>query len=50
MEVSTDKIDTELPSPVSGVIQEIHVVEGGRVGKGTPLMTVLDDEGREVTV
>ena len=31
LEVSTDKVDTEIPSPVAGTLQEI-LVAGGRHG------------------
>ena len=34
-EVSTDKVDTEVPSPVSGVLTEIRVDEGDTVDVGT---------------
>ena len=31
-EISTDKVDTEIPSPVAGVLAEILVEEGKTVG------------------
>src|SRR6516225_9230672 len=34
-EISTDKVDTEVPSPGSGVLQEILVQEGETVPVGT---------------
>lgn len=34
-EISTDKVDTEIPSPVAGVLAEIFVEEGKTVGIGT---------------
>ncbi len=34
-EVSTDKVDTEVPSPVSGTLLEIRVAEGDTVDVGT---------------
>ncbi len=40
LEVSTDKVDTELPSPVAGVIGKILVTEGETVEVGTPLATI----------
>jgi pyruvate dehydrogenase E2 component (dihydrolipoamide acetyltransferase) len=43
-EVSTDKVDTEIPSPTSGVITAIHVDEGMTVDVGTPLATIGDGE------
>ncbi len=40
VEISTDKVDTEVPSPVGGVIQEILVPEGETVAVGTPLVVI----------
>ena len=34
-EVSTDKVDTEVPSPVAGTVTEIRVAEGETVAVGT---------------
>jgi len=34
-EVSTDKVDTEVPAPVGGVLSEIRVQEGDTVEVGT---------------
>jgi pyruvate dehydrogenase E2 component (dihydrolipoamide acetyltransferase) len=34
-EVSTDKVDSEVPSPASGVLSEILVQEGDTVDVGT---------------
>jgi pyruvate dehydrogenase E2 component (dihydrolipoamide acetyltransferase) len=42
-EISTDKVDTEVPSPVAGVLKEIKVQEGETVEVGTELAVV--DEG-----
>jgi 2-oxoglutarate dehydrogenase E2 component (dihydrolipoamide succinyltransferase) len=44
-EVSTDKVDSEVPSPVSGVISEIKVPEGETVDVGTVLAVVSDSAG-----
>ena len=44
LEVTTDKVDTEVPAPVSGIVREIAVPEGSTVRVGT-LLAVLDDEG-----
>jgi dihydrolipoamide dehydrogenase len=41
-EVSTDKVDSEVPSPVSGTISEILVAEGDTVDVGTVLARVGD--------
>ena len=40
VEISTDKVDTEVPSPVSGTILEILVPEGETVEVGTPLVVI----------
>ncbi|MGH2740249.1 MAG: 2-oxoglutarate dehydrogenase, E2 component, dihydrolipoamide succinyltransferase [Actinomycetota bacterium] len=39
-EISTDKVDTEVPSPVAGVLSEIKVQEGETVEVGTELALV----------
>ena len=39
-EVSTDKVDTEVPSPISGTLTEIRVVEGDTVPVGTVIAVV----------
>jgi len=41
-EVSTDKVDSEVPSPVSGVLTEILVPEGETVDVGTRLAVISD--------
>jgi 2-oxoglutarate dehydrogenase E2 component (dihydrolipoamide succinyltransferase) len=40
VEISTDKVDTEVPSPVSGTILEILVPEGETVDVGAPLVRI----------
>lgn len=47
LEISTDKVDTEVPSPAGGVIQEILVAEGETVSVGTPL-AVIGEPGEAV--
>lgn len=42
VEVSTDKVDTEIPSPVAGVLQEIRVQEDETVAVGAVLAVVGD--------
>ena len=44
-EVSTDKVDSEVPSPMEGVISEIRVPEGETVDVGTVLAIVELPEG-----
>jgi len=46
VEISTDKVDTEVPSPAAGTILEILVNEGDTVSVGTPLV-VIGAEGEE---
>jgi len=46
LEVSTDKVDTEIPSPVAGVIEAILVAEDETVEVGTALVTIGDGSGR----
>lgn len=41
-EVSTDKVDTDVPSPVAGVLSEILVPEGETVDVGTRLAVVTE--------
>ena len=45
LEFSTDKVDTEVPSPGSGVLQEILVQEGETVEVGTKLATIGPEGG-----
>ncbi len=44
-EVSTDKVDSEVPSPVAGVLSEIVVAEGETVEVGARLAVVGDGDG-----
>ena len=39
-EVSTDKVDSEVPSPIAGVLTEIRVAEGETVAVGTVIAVV----------
>jgi 2-oxoglutarate dehydrogenase E2 component (dihydrolipoamide succinyltransferase) len=47
LEISTDKVDTEVPSPGEGVVQQIVVQEGETVEVGTKL-AVIAPEGAAV--
>ena len=47
-EVSTDKVDSEVPAPVAGVVTEILVPEGETVEVGTRLAVVGDGAPVEV--
>src|SRR5271168_4778041 len=43
LEVSTDKVDTEIPSPVSGVLRGITVAEDETVAVGAELAVIEED-------
>ena len=43
LEISTDKVDTEVPSPGSGVVQQILVQEGETVAVGTRLAVIAPE-------
>ncbi len=45
VEVSTDKVDTEVPSPAAGVIEELLVGEDETVEVGAPLVKIGDGSG-----
>ena len=45
VEISTDKVDTEIPSPIAGVVQEILVQEDETVAVGAVLARVGDSAG-----
>jgi 2-oxoisovalerate dehydrogenase E2 component (dihydrolipoyl transacylase) len=47
VEVSTDKVNAEVPSPVSGVLREIIVKEGETVPTGAAI-AIIDEVGAEV--
>jgi 2-oxoglutarate dehydrogenase E2 component (dihydrolipoamide succinyltransferase) len=42
-EISTDKVDAEIPSPVAGTLGEIKVQEGTTVGINTVVATINED-------
>ena len=44
-EISTDKIDTEIPSPAAGVVQDILVKEGETVQINTVVAVIGDGSG-----
>ncbi|WP_426998994.1 2-oxoglutarate dehydrogenase, E2 component, dihydrolipoamide succinyltransferase [Pseudarthrobacter sp. N5] len=45
LEVSTDKVDTEIPSPIAGIIEEILVAEDETAEVGAPLVRIGDGSG-----
>jgi pyruvate dehydrogenase E2 component (dihydrolipoamide acetyltransferase) len=44
-EISTDKVDTEVPSPAEGTLTKIIVAEGQTVAVGTELATIESGDG-----
>jgi pyruvate dehydrogenase E2 component (dihydrolipoyllysine-residue acetyltransferase) len=46
LEISTDKVDTEVPSPATGVVQKILAQEGETVAVGTAI-ALIGPEGAE---
>ena len=48
LEISTDKVDTEVPSPASGVVSQIVAQEGETVEVGTTI-AVISPQGRAAT-
>ncbi|MDX2137973.1 MAG: dihydrolipoamide acetyltransferase family protein [Chloroflexota bacterium] len=49
VEISTDKVVTEIPSPAAGVLLAIHVAEGQTVAKGTLLAVIGESEPTPLT-
>ena len=48
VEISTDKVDTEVPSPQAGVLTDILVAAGTTVDVGTPICVLsAEDESTE---
>jgi len=45
VEISTDKVDTEVPSPGSGIVSEILVAEGETVDVGTRIAVITSGDG-----
>ncbi len=50
MEVETDKALVEIPSPVGGIVQKIHVNAGQHVKVGMVMMTFTPKDGRTSTI
>ncbi len=46
-EISTDKVDTEIPSPVAGVLAEVLVQEGTTVAINAVVARLNDGAGAE---
>ncbi len=45
VEISTDKVDAEVPSPVAGTLIKIHAAEGDTVAVGTLLAEIAAEDG-----
>jgi len=41
VEISTDKVDAEVPAPVDGTVVKVHAAEGDTVGVGAPAVEPL---------
>ena len=44
-EISTDKVDAEIPSPMAGILEDIKVLEGETVGINTVVAVIGDGMG-----
>ena len=49
LEISTDKVDAEIPAPASGTLVEISVAEGETVEVGT-IVAFIDPDGAAASV
>jgi 2-oxoglutarate dehydrogenase E2 component (dihydrolipoamide succinyltransferase) len=47
-EISTDKVDAEIPSPAAGTLQEIKIAEGATVQINTVVAVISDSAGAAV--
>ncbi|HEX6697231.1 MAG TPA: biotin/lipoyl-containing protein, partial [Solirubrobacteraceae bacterium] len=45
VEISTDKVDAEVPSPATGTVVKIHVAEGDTVSVGAVLAEIATENG-----
>src|SRR5947209_6494203 len=48
-EISTDKVDAEIPAPASGVLQDIKVQEGATVQVNTVVATIAEEGAAAVS-
>src|SRR3954452_12608677 len=44
VEISTDKVDAEVPAPIAGTVVKIHAAEGDSVGVGSVLAEIAPSE------
>ncbi|HXV60255.1 MAG TPA: biotin/lipoyl-containing protein [Vicinamibacteria bacterium] len=45
-EITTDKVDTDVPSPVSGVVERILVADGETVDVGTVVALIAESKAK----
>src|SRR6476620_5967142 len=45
VEISTDKVDAEVPAPASGTVVKIHAAEGDTVNVGAVLAEIAPGDG-----
>ena len=45
VEISTHKVDAEVPAPVSGTVVKVHAAEGDTVTVGAVLVEIAPDDG-----
>ena len=45
VEISTDKVDAEVPAPAAGTVIKIHAAEGDTIGVGTVLAEIAPGDG-----
>ena len=50
VELETDKVNLEVPSPIDGTLSEINFKDGDTVKVGTVLGTISDDKGEAVKI
>src|SRR4051794_41059010 len=49
VEISTDKVDAEVPAPISGTVVKIYAAEGDTVGVGAVLAEIAPGDGAAPT-
>ncbi len=49
LEIATDKVDSEVPAPIAGILVEILVPEGETVEVGTPIAVIDTDANASVS-
>ena len=49
LEISTDKVESEIPSPIEGKVVELHAEEGDTIDVGILIAVIDDDANAEVS-